>query len=36
MKKWRCKVCGFEHQGDSPPKQCPVCDAPASMFEEMG
>lgn len=25
MKKWLCKVCGYVHEGDSPPDVCPVC-----------
>ena len=25
MKKWRCKVCGYEHEGDLPPLVCPIC-----------
>ena len=25
QKIWVCKVCGYEHQGDHPPDECPVC-----------
>ncbi len=25
MKKWRCNVCGYVHEGDQPPEKCPVC-----------
>jgi flavin reductase (DIM6/NTAB) family NADH-FMN oxidoreductase RutF/rubredoxin len=25
MKKWRCNVCGYVHEGDRPPEVCPVC-----------
>jgi ABC-type ATPase with predicted acetyltransferase domain len=25
MKKWRCKVCGYIHEGDGPPDVCPIC-----------
>jgi flavin reductase (DIM6/NTAB) family NADH-FMN oxidoreductase RutF/rubredoxin len=25
MKKWRCTVCGYEHEGDEPPLECPIC-----------
>lgn len=32
MKKWRCTVCGYVHQGDEPPDQCPVCGADRSRF----
>lgn len=34
-KKFRCKVCGYIHEGDSAPAKCPVCQAPASEFEEI-
>ena len=33
MKKWKCKVCGYIHEGDSAPESCPVCKQPASSFE---
>ena len=29
MKKFVCSVCGYVHEGDSAPEQCPVCKAPA-------
>ena len=32
MKKYVCGVCGYVHEGDSPPDVCPVCKAPASKF----
>lgn len=35
MKKWICTVCGYVHEGDTPPDKCPVCKAPASKFKEM-
>ncbi|MDD2422148.1 MAG: flavin reductase, partial [Heliobacteriaceae bacterium] len=28
MKRWRCKVCGYVHEGELPPERCPVCKAP--------
>lgn len=34
MKKWVCSVCGYVHEGDTPPEICPVCKVPASKFEE--
>ncbi len=34
MKKWVCSVCGYVHEGDQPPAQCPVCKAPAEKFNE--
>ena len=35
-KTWRCKVCGYEHKGETPPECCPSCGAAASEFEEIG
>lgn len=32
MKKWVCKVCGYVHEGDTPPETCPLCGVPASEF----
>ena len=32
MKKFVCTVCGYVHEGDSPPEFCPVCKVPASKF----
>ena len=34
-KKYKCKVCGYIHEGDKAPAVCPVCQAPASEFEEI-
>ena len=34
MKKWVCGVCGYVHEGDTPPEFCPVCKVPASKFVE--
>ena len=25
MKKYVCPVCGYVHEGDTPPESCPVC-----------
>lgn len=33
-KKWVCGVCGYEHTGDNPPENCPVCGQPKSVFKE--
>lgn len=30
--KWVCSICGYVHEGDQAPEQCPVCKAPASKF----
>ena len=35
MKKFICKVCGYVHEGNTPPEFCPKCKAPASKFEEV-
>lgn len=35
MKKWECTVCGYIHEGDEPPDECPVCSADKSMFVEV-
>lgn len=32
MKKWICSVCGYVHEGDTPPEKCPVCKVPAEKF----
>ena len=34
MKKWKC-VCGYVHDGDAPPTNCPKCGAPAEKFTEL-
>ena len=33
MKKWRCTVCGYIHQGETPPDVCPVCGVGPEFFE---
>ena len=33
--KYVCSVCGYVHEGDEPPAQCPVCKAPADKFKKM-
>ena len=35
MKKYVCSVCGYVHEGDEPPAQCPQCKASAEKFTEM-
>ncbi|MDZ8118311.1 thiamine pyrophosphate-dependent enzyme [Pontiella agarivorans] len=30
---WKCTVCGYIHEGEEAPETCPVCSAPASVFE---
>ncbi|MCR4584661.1 MAG: NADH peroxidase [Lachnospiraceae bacterium] len=31
--KFVCTVCGYIHEGDNPPAECPVCKAPAEKFK---
>ena len=35
MKKWVCPVCGYVHEGDTPPEKCPICKVPGEKFTEM-
>jgi len=35
VKKWRCTVCGYIHEGEEPPEICPVCGADRSKFVEI-
>jgi rubrerythrin len=30
---WKCRVCGYLHEGTKPPKVCPGCQHPQSYFE---
>ena len=34
-KKFICTVCGYIHEGETAPEQCPICKAPASKFVEL-
>ncbi len=31
--KWRCRNCGFIHEGEAAPDKCPACDHPTDHFE---
>jgi rubrerythrin len=31
--KWKCDVCGYIHEGKTPPPQCPCCKQPREFFE---
>jgi glutamate synthase domain-containing protein 2 len=33
-RRWICLVCGYVHEGDAPPDECPVCAAGPDEFEE--
>ena len=35
MKKWICPICGYVHEGDTPPEKCPHCGVPGSRFTEV-
>lgn len=35
MKKFVCTVCGYIHEGNTPPEICPVCKVGADKFIEM-
>ena len=37
VRKWRCKICGYEYSGEELPENfiCPLCKHPASDFEEI-
>lgn len=32
MKKWKCTVCGYIHDGKKPPETCPVCGVVSFRF----
>lgn len=34
MKKFICSICGYNHEGESAPENCPQCKAPAKKFNE--
>jgi rubrerythrin len=31
--RWRCRKCGYIHEGKTPPQNCPACNHPAAYFE---
>lgn len=33
---WRCRNCGYTHQGEESPKACPACAHPQAHFELLG
>ena len=35
MKKFVCSVCGYVHEGEAAPANCPACKVPAEKFKEM-
>lgn len=32
-KRWICTLCGYVHQGETPPNTCPICGATPDLFE---
>ncbi len=34
MKRFVCSVCGYVHEGDTPPEKCPQCGAAREKFNE--
>lgn len=34
--KWRCRNCGYIHEGTEPPEKCPACAHPRAYFELLG
>ncbi len=34
MAKYVCSVCGYVHEGDEAPENCPVCGVPAEKFKK--
>jgi rubrerythrin len=34
MAKWVCPVCGYVHEGDEPPAECPVCHVSGDKFKK--
>jgi uncharacterized membrane protein len=35
VKKWECTVCGYIHEGETPPDECPVCGVGPEFFKEV-
>lgn len=33
---WRCRNCGYLHEGEDAPDECPACDHPQAHFELLG
>jgi len=33
MVKWKCRNCGYIHEGTEAPQRCPACDHPQAYFE---
>ncbi len=35
-RKWKCRNCGYVHEGEDTPAKCPACDHPQAHFELLG
>lgn len=35
VRRWRCRNCGYVHEGTEAPERCPACDHPQSYYELM-
>lgn len=33
--KWKCRKCGYIHEGTEPPERCPLCDHPKGYYEQL-
>ena len=33
--KWKCRKCGYIHEGKEPPERCPLCDHPKGYYEPL-
>lgn len=31
--RWKCRNCGYIHEGKNPPRNCPACEQPEAFFE---
>jgi rubrerythrin len=31
--KWKCRMCGYIHEGTEPPEKCPTCKHPKEYYE---
>lgn len=35
MTTWRCVICDYLHEGETPPESCPECGAASDNFERV-
>jgi rubrerythrin len=36
VEKWKCRNCGFIHEGEEAPEECPACAHPRAYYELLG